>query len=190
MIPAISLKGALAGFRELGLNTADLLAATGLTPQQLADPFAAVPAAAFGQLWTAALTVCPDPTLPTRAGFAIPFSAFGLLDHLVAAASSVGEALLILNQLFWLVSSNARMEFSHGAHDWVWVTDDPSEPSRFITEQWRLAIIVQRFRGPRSHLRHRRGASGAIGPSAPRAVPGAVGGAGASGAAPERHATR
>ena len=146
MIPAISLKAVLAGFRELGMDTAELLAPTGLTFEQLENPFAAVPTDAFTQLWTAAFSQQPDPTLPTRAGFAVPFNEFGLLDHLVDSANTVGEALLILNQFMWLVSSNSQLHFSHGPHDWLWVVDDPDEPLRFAAQQWRLAIIAQRFR--------------------------------------------
>ena len=146
MIPAIALKAALAGFRELGLDTAELLAPTGLALEQLSDPFAAVPKDVFGRLWMAAFTQLPDPTLPTRAGFAVPFSEFGVLDHLVDSASTVGEGLLILNQFFWLVSSNSPLHFSHDPHDWLWVDDDPNEPSSFIAGQWRLALILQRYR--------------------------------------------
>lgn len=146
MSPAISFKAALAGFRELGLDADRILASSGLTVAELSDPFAAVPNDAFGQIWAAAFAELPDPTLPTRAGFAVPFSEFGLLDHLVDSASTVGEGLLILNQFFKLVASNLELRFSHGAHDWVWVVNTPPEPFGFISEQWTLAIIFQRYK--------------------------------------------
>ena len=145
MSPAISFKAALAGFRELGLSAEHLLAPTGLTLDKLSDPFAAIPNDAFAQLWAAAYREMPDPTLPTRSGFAVPFSEFGLLDHLVDSASTVGEGLLILNQFLWLVASNLEVRFSHDAHDWVWVVNTPPEPFGFISEQWTLALIYQRY---------------------------------------------
>lgn len=146
LYPVISFKAALAGFRELGLDTEALLAATGVAPEKLGDPFAAVPKEAFARLWAAAFGQQPDPTLPTRAGFAVPFSEFGVLDHLVESAGTVGESLLMLSRFLWLVSSHSALHFSHGPHDWLWVPDDPDEPSSFVVGQWRLALILQRFR--------------------------------------------
>lgn len=146
MLPAITIKAALVGFEALGLDTAALLASTGLTADELADPFGAVPNEVFAQVWSAAFAQRPEPTLPTAAGFAVPFSAFGILDHLVATAATVGEGLHMLNLFLWLVSSNMTLRFTHDDGDWVWVENAPPEPARFITEQWTLALIAGRFR--------------------------------------------
>ena len=146
LYPVVSFKAALAGFRELGLDTADLLAATGIEAGKLTEPFAAVSKDAFGKLWAAAFKQCPDPTLPTRAGFAVPFSEFGVLDHLVSSAATIGECLLMLSRFLWLVSSTSDLHFSHDPHDWLWVPDEADEPMSFIVGQWRLALILQRFR--------------------------------------------
>lgn len=145
LIPAITIKAALKGFESLGLNPKDLLAPTGLTADQLADPFAAVPDAAFAQIWMAAFGKLPEPTLPTQAGLAIPFSEFGMLDHLVETADTIGEGLHILNLFLWLVSINMSLEFTHDSRDWVWVKNQPPVPSSFISEEWTLAITHQRF---------------------------------------------
>ena len=146
LYPVISFKAALSGFRELGLDTSELLAATGIEAEKLSEPFAAVSKDAFAQLWAAAFKQCPDPTLPTRAGFAVPFSEFGVLDHLVSSAATVGECLLMLSRFLWLVSSSSDLHFSHDPHDWLWVPDEPDESGSFIIGQWRLALILQRFR--------------------------------------------
>lgn len=146
MIPAISLKAALAGLDALGLDRAALLAAIELELADLDDPFASVPNDLFGRLWAAAFTQRTDPTLPTQAGFAVPFNEFGLLDHLVTSAATIGEGLHILNIFLWLVATNLSLGFTHGRGDWVWVDNDPPEPSRFISEQWTLALLVQRMR--------------------------------------------
>ena len=146
LIPTISIKATLAGFAELGLDTAVLLAPTGLTPDDLQDPFASVPNDCFAQIWMTAFQQMPDPTLPTKAGFAVPFSEFGLLDHLVETAVSPGEGLHILNLFLWLVSINMSLRFTHDFGDWIWVENNPPDPASFISEQWTLAIIVQRWR--------------------------------------------
>lgn len=145
LIPAITVKAALAGFEALGLDAAELLAATCLTQSDLTDPFATVPNHAFAQIWMAAFQQMPDPTLPTRAGFAVPFNEFGILDHLVATANTIGEGLHMLKLFIWLVAVNLDLRFSHSHGDWVWVETD--EPSGYISETWTLALILQRFRG-------------------------------------------
>ncbi|MEM8859027.1 MAG: AraC family transcriptional regulator ligand-binding domain-containing protein [Chloroflexota bacterium] len=145
LIPAVSVKAALKGFEALGLDPKELLAPTGLSADQLDDPFTSVPDAAFAQIWMTAFGKFPDPTLPTQAGLVIPFSEFGMLDHLVKTADTLGEALHILNLFLWLVSIDISLEFTHNAGDWVWVKSLPTEPSSFISEEWTLAITHQRF---------------------------------------------
>lgn len=146
LIPAITIKAALAGFKALGLDTAVLRSSIGLSPKVLTDPFAAVPNDLFAKLWLAAYQQNADPMLPTQAGFAVPFSEFGLLDHLVQTAVTIGEGFHILNLYLWLVSINLSLRFTHSDGDWVWVENHPPETSRFISEQWTLAILCQRFR--------------------------------------------
>ncbi|MEM9776744.1 MAG: AraC family transcriptional regulator ligand-binding domain-containing protein [Chloroflexota bacterium] len=146
MIPAITIKAALAGFKELGLDTAALRAAINLSQSDLDDPFAAVSNDSFGLLWSAAFNQMPDPTLPTKAGFATPSNEFGMFEHLVASAKTVGEALHIFNLFLWLVSTNLSLRFTHDSGDWVWVENDPPEPTYFISEQWTLSLIYDRFR--------------------------------------------
>lgn len=150
MIPAISIKAALAGLAAIGLDPAMLLASTGLRRSDLDAPFTAVPNEAFAQVWTAAFAQRPAATLPTQAGLAVPFNEFGVLDHLVTTAASVGEGLHILNLFLWLVSTNMSLRFTHGrgdwVGDWVFVENDPPEPTSFISEQWTLAVMYQRFR--------------------------------------------
>lgn len=146
MIPAISIKAALAGFAALGLDTEALLNRIGLERATLNDPFAAVPNEAFAQLWVAAFAQRPEATLPTRAGLAVPFNEFGLLDHLVMSATTIGEGLHILNLFLWLVSTNMSLRFTHGRGDWVFVENSPRESSGSISEQWTLAVVYERFR--------------------------------------------
>lgn len=145
MIPAITTKAALAGFKALGLDTEAILNQMGISKASLENPFASLPDKAFAQMWMLAFKQMPDPTLPTRAGMAIPFNEFGILDHLVYSAESIGEGLHILNIFLHLVATEMSISFSHGASDWVWIANDTVDNSRHISEQWTLAIIYQRF---------------------------------------------
>lgn len=145
MIPAVTIKAALAGFRSIGIDADALLAATGVTQADIDAPFASVPNEIFTQIWSGAFTQFPDPTLPTQAGFAVPYGEFGLLDHLVNTADSVGEGLHMLNLFLGLVATEMHLRFTHDDHVWVWVEQEDSGPSKFISEQWTLALIWQRF---------------------------------------------
>ena len=143
LIPAITIKAALAGFAQLGLDQEQLLAPTGLDPAHFADPFATVPNDAFAQIWMEAFRQEPDPTLPIRAGMAVPYGEFGILDHLVGSSETIGEGFQILSLFLWLVSVKFDLRFTHQNGDWVWIEND--EPSRFISESWTLALILERF---------------------------------------------
>lgn len=145
-LPVITIKATLAGFAALGMDPDALLAPTGLTPAQLDDPFGAAPVAAHDQLWVQAFLRDPEPTLPTRAAMAVPFGAFGLVDHLVSQSASIGEGLQMLALSLRLVANNLALTFDHRDGDWVTVINDPCEASVVVTEQWTLAVIFERFR--------------------------------------------
>lgn len=146
LVPAITIKAALAGLSALDMDAAELLARSGIAADQLDDPFGAVPNAVYEQLWTQAFLRDPRPTLPTRAAMAVPFGAFGLVDHLVNSASSIGEGLQMLALFLRLVASSVSLRFDHENGDWVQVVDDTDDAATAVTEQWTLAIVYQRFR--------------------------------------------
>jgi AraC-like DNA-binding protein len=78
---------------------------------------------------------------------AAPFGAFGLLDHLVASTHTVGEGLYTLQVFFRLVSTKIKLEFVNLPDgDWVWIVNDPPVPTDVISDQWTLALLVQRFK--------------------------------------------
>ena len=145
-IPTITLKAALAGFDALGLNRSALLEAIRVEEAQLGDAYAAVPDQVFEQLWLQAFKQDGSSTLATRAGLAVPYGEFGLLDHLVNTATTVGEGLHILNLFLWLVASNIVLAFSHDDGDWLWVLNDPPQSGSDVSTQWTLALILNRMK--------------------------------------------
>lgn len=156
LIPAITVKAALDGFAELGMDQVEMMAAVGLAAHQLEDPFGSVPNGQYEQLWTQAFLRDPRPTLPSRAGMAVPFGAFGIVDHLVASADSIGEGLQMLSLFLRLVSTNLTLRFEHTPDDWVWVRNEPCDKSAALTEEWTLAVITQRFKQRLSAFRIER----------------------------------
>ena len=144
-VPAITVRVALAGFDELGLNTTAMLRAAGVTRNMLTEPFALISDGVLMKMWTEAFNQRPDTTLPTQAGFAVPEYQFDLVDHLVETADTVGHAFQIMSLHLRFLSRSAKMEFSHGDGDWVWTADDPTEPLRHVWEQWAIASAYARF---------------------------------------------
>lgn len=145
LIPASTITGVLAGFEALGMDTDAMLSTAGLHRHHLEDPYAAVPDEIFGEIWAAAFARDPQPDLPTRAGFATPFGAFGLIDHLIASARTVGEGLYTLQVFFQLLSATVKLAFTHGDADHLWIENTPRAATDPISDQWTLALIVQRF---------------------------------------------
>ncbi len=150
LLPAATLSAMLAGFDALGLDTNAILRGAGLTRTQIDDPYAGFPEGLFEVIWRQAFLQDPRPDLPTRAGLAVPFGAFGLLDHLGASSQTVGEAFHTLRLFFWLVSTGIDLKFTHAAGDWMWVINEQPGTGAIISDQWTLALFVQRFREKKS----------------------------------------
>ncbi len=146
LLPAATLSAMLAGFDALGLDTNAILRGAGLTRAQIDDPYAGFPDGLFELFWRQAFLQDPRPDLPTRSGLAVPFGAFGLLDHLTATSETVGEAFHTLRLFFWLVATGMELEFTHEDGDWVWVINEHPGPGTLIGDQWTLALFVRRFR--------------------------------------------
>ena len=76
----------------------------------------------------------------------MPFGAFGLLDHLVASAGTVGEGLEALRDYFRLVAASIRLHFERTAiGDWAWIENEPAGPEDAISDEWTLAVLLARF---------------------------------------------
>ena len=149
MVPASTVHAVLRGLDAVGLD-ADALARTAGVPAALPqDPFAVVADGAFGRLWQAAFEADPRPHLPALVGGAVPFGSFGLTDHLVGAAPTLGDGLRALADYFRLVSPVSRLVLADG---WVWIENDAAGPATAVSDAFTLAVIAARFqpqvRGP------------------------------------------
>ena len=145
-VPTPTVSALLAGFDALGLDAKAMQDAAGLTQEQLRDPYGAVPDAMFGRLWSLAFEQDPRLHLPALAGLAVPFGAFGLLDHLVASAGTVGAGLGALQDYFRLVAPSIRLVFDHTSiGDGVWIENEPAGRWDAVSDEWTLAILLERF---------------------------------------------
>ena len=108
--PVRELRAFLEAFGRLGYDVEDLRQAAGLSPEQLSDPDALVPASATPALFGRATAVRPLKNLALRLALETPLGAFPLLDHLVATCETVGDALRQLARYFGLVCAPIEIE--------------------------------------------------------------------------------
>jgi AraC-like DNA-binding protein len=150
LIPAVTIRAALAGFRAVGLDTDALMRHTGLTEVLLNAPFGAAPDRIFQALWQGAYAQSPDLLLPLRVGLATPEGEFGVFDHLVESCDTVGEAMMTMRLFFHLVAATLRWEVTSveppGAGYRMAIYNEPPDFSDPISDQWTIALVVQRFR--------------------------------------------
>jgi AraC-like DNA-binding protein len=144
-VPAVSARALIAALTELRLNPEELLAGTGYTSESLEDPFSSVSADLFRHLWQVAFQLTEDPTIPSRAGFAVPEGAFGVLDHLVSSAGTVAEGMRLLAGYLRLVSSRIQMRIRVDGRARVVVSHEGRASSDRVAEEWTLAVSYGRF---------------------------------------------
>ncbi len=105
--PSIAATSTLAMVRTAearGIRTTDLLERAGLTPESLADPDARIPGSTVLAIWNALRERAADPVLQLVAPVTLPFGAYRVIDHLVAASATVGEGVCRFARFFGLIA--------------------------------------------------------------------------------------
>jgi AraC-like DNA-binding protein len=144
--PAASAEALLAGLGELGLDPSALRSEVRLPP---VTPAALLAQGVWSSLWEAAHRHKKDPHLALRAGLAVPFGAFGLLDYLVGSAASVEGALESLAAHFAVVAAGFFLELRRpdATRLLVTVIVQPGEVgSPLDTEAFTLGVLIGRLR--------------------------------------------
>jgi len=99
----VAVRAVVEACRHLGLDPAALLAEAGLSPRDLRDPDALLPAARADALWQAAYRAARSEHLALLAAEATPFGAFRVLDYLGASGPTLGHGLRLVARYFPLV---------------------------------------------------------------------------------------
>ncbi|TNE50021.1 MAG: AraC family transcriptional regulator [Deltaproteobacteria bacterium] len=98
-------------------------------------------------LWEHAQQLSKTPHLFVRAGLAVPFGSFGLVDHLVFTADTVEDGLLQLQKYIPLVSSTTRLEYAEVEDDIeVRIYNRPYFPLHDHVDRWLLGMFIKRAR--------------------------------------------
>jgi AraC-like DNA-binding protein len=99
-----ALHAALAAVEELGVARSKVLARLGPEATAAQDPNTRVPLLLGLKFWKAAEAISRDPLIGLRASRHIGFGRYPLLDFLCAAASTVGEGLLLFSRYVGVVN--------------------------------------------------------------------------------------
>lgn len=103
-IAATSTRAMIRAAGARGIETADLLEEAGLTLESLEDPDARIPGPTVLALWNALRERTADPALQLTAPTALRFGEYRLIDYLVAASATVGDAMLRFVRFFALIA--------------------------------------------------------------------------------------
>lgn len=101
----VSSRALVEACERLGVNTTELLAATGISRQTLQDPDARLQAAQAGDLWRKAYELSGDPVLSLHAAEACPMGAYKVIDYMAHNARTVGEAFRYTARYFKLINT-------------------------------------------------------------------------------------
>lgn len=148
-----------------GLSAAELLAAAGLSPEQLADPNGRVPASCMERLVCAGARISKDPLLGLHMSEVVDPAGFGVTGHIRQVCSTLQEVIEMTMRYERLVSDIGHTSLLHqpGIALWAWAckTDNPvfeRHATEYILGCW-LSIQL-RLMKPDSqsilavHLRH------------------------------------
>jgi AraC-like DNA-binding protein len=148
LVPAATARGILAGLDRLGHDANGVARRAGLSPRELEELDAMVPAEVMRRLWLEVFRLGPDQAWPTRLALAVPFGAFGLLDYAAASASRVGELLEALVRSFEHVATDASLEIDRRQHGVISISVVNARPfdGSVITDEFTVAVVVGRLR--------------------------------------------
>jgi len=146
-LPAAGARAMLAAFDSLGLDAEALRTAAGIPASALRAPDAVLPEAAFARLWEAASRAVGREELPTEAGLAVPFGAFGALDYIAGSSPDVATAFAALADHFRAVASGFGLEVEEveGGGE-VRIVHSRSLALRDVSDEFTIAVLVGRFR--------------------------------------------
>lgn len=151
MIPAGTVEGMLAGFSALGLDAQQLSVTAGL-PSPLPAPDVMLPRSLLEALLSAAIAARPNPELPSEAGLAVPFGAFGVTDYLAGSAENTEGGLLALASHFRAITPGIALELEkRGSLAYFHARSLRKDALAWLGEEFTLAVTLGRCRSLAGH---------------------------------------
>ena len=145
-VPALTVQAVLEAFHELGLDDGRLRVETGV-PGRALESGALLPAAVWRNLWASVYRDVGRDEIGVRAGLALPFGAFGLMDYLAASADTLGMSCEALAAHFHRVSCERSLELEEreGQYRIKLVVTEASDDT-LVGDEFTLGAIVGRLR--------------------------------------------
>lgn len=125
---SVSSRAMITACERLGVDTAALLRAAGVSREVLDDPDARIEAGTAGALWARAYEMSGDPVLSLHAAEACPIGAYKVIDYMGANAATVGEAFLYPSRYFKLINTAIRLPIDDSGDPVTFDVIDDSRP--------------------------------------------------------------
>jgi AraC-like DNA-binding protein len=145
-VSAAHLAALLAAFGDLGLDTRALMAGLGTLPS---DPDRSIPMTTLAAAWAAGVQAWGGPSLGLRAGLAMPFGCFGLIEYLAASSTYVRDAFRRIQRFAGIIDV-PRYEIIESER-WIRFELRRAGAVPAMIEEYALAFFMTQFRrhGPR-----------------------------------------
>jgi len=101
----VSSRAMVRACERLGLDTAAMLRAVGISRRTLEDPDARLDNSRASALWTKAYELSGDPVLSLHAAEACPLGAYKVIDYIAFNAATVGDAFRYAARYFPLINT-------------------------------------------------------------------------------------
>jgi AraC-like DNA-binding protein len=126
---SVSSRALLSACDRLGLDTDQILAATGIDRAVVNDPDSRIPIELVDKLWHTAYELSNDPDLALHAIEVLPFGAYRVIDFLIWNAPTLGDALAKISDYFPLINDVVRLPFLVGDRFVTFAVQAPSDPA-------------------------------------------------------------
>ncbi|MGE3600218.1 MAG: AraC family transcriptional regulator [Dehalococcoidia bacterium] len=130
-----------------GVSRQALLAAAGVTDEELGDPDARLPVATEIALWQLIAEHTSDPGFAIQAGAAFRIRAAGLLGYVALFSATLGDALRRVQRYGRVLTAAVEFRLHEGLPELVLATEQPvGGRAQAIAQTYRLAAVLQACR--------------------------------------------
>ena len=150
MPPTVATTSTLAMVRAAegrGIETGDILRSAALPRQTIEDPDARIPGATVLAVWNALRERTGDPALQLTAPTVLPFGAYRVIEYMVVASPTVGEAMSRFARFFALIADAVSITTgAEGAEHHFTVATADGGPVPPLYVDYIFAAVVGRIR--------------------------------------------
>jgi len=143
-----STKSLLRVFENRGHSADDILSSVAVKPESLFVPQARLEVAQMSEIWRKVYEQT-DETIGLEAAAALPIGAYGVLDYLMLASSTLDDVFTVLNRYYPLVNSGAVISVQHfRSLVSIELCNPPETPPEHLkrSAEYTFAVLLQRVR--------------------------------------------